>query len=1032
MHFAKRRGEFALRLAMHAAVPQGIQPELLHLLKRNFVPEAGDDPTLEADILFSPLCEELGRGFFSFDPQVRSLLLENLASNYAAEPESRIAKVADFLLAYVDHHDRSTSGAQDRLWRDYLEMQRWVAFAFVDPAGAAQQLAAALENADASDDFVARIQLGGLASALAAPLARFPSLLNYAAGLQALELGDRARADELFESLKEQEIKIGNVTLRPASRVLNDWQTRHPEFVAPPQPEPEAVDMLVSVEELLVRIRSKNVGIRRQAAEKLGGVGAFEEPVAALIDALGDRSVAVRLASVDALARIGTETAWIGLTTALTNVSAVVGSRAYSLLKDRPLALIVGDFSGKGEILYTFRDAILRASHLPVYLGYFELSDRRFLEISKSVRFVIADVTGSRGLIVQLQRRELERALRLRIPVQPIAQFETRFPSVLSDLQPRPLLRTLLTYNNVQQLTDILDKTIPEIVSGAPTKEPKPRTFAHDVFISYARADRDQVVALSEHLKHRLSRLTGKPPNIYIGSLFITTDEAFPRVSEAIDKSAVFLVYLSGSFLASEWCRSELERIRSTVALQPGGESRIIKVLRHPVSLEEQPIELRPRSSFEFYEVDESSGQVLPLRPASEAPDYGTYGEKMNELAWEVMRALEVAGVRHVESTQSAVAPEQTLAPVKVLLLYTHRDAKFRDELTKHLIPLEHQRLIRFHEERIIMPGTEWAAEISKDRASAQLILLLMSPDFIVSDVVWGDELKHVLRRAKAGEILLIPIIVRAADWHNSPYGILRPLPSNEVPVNAWSNRDEAYVDIARGIQTTVEAFNLIRKERTRPEPDTARREQKTPAIDRWPVRTGTDRDAIKVIPRPVTTTVEELIAQPRPSDMPLSGKAPARYQSGRAEPVETTTCLLDVDVIGFRRSVNRTYRLILQGSSGATMIAKVPDPKRMNRSSVWFNSVSEVRKALEERLQFTNAYTYVDPPLPAQMIGIGHFGRPHGQTGAAANGVEIHPIISFKWLPPAFPEESQTTVKRRRRGKRRGTGKQSESVSEE
>src|SRR6185295_7359322 len=153
--------------------------------------------------------------------------------------ESRISKVADFLLAYVDHYDRSSVGSQDQLWRDYLEMQRWVAFAFVDPPGAAQHLAAALQTADANEDSAVRIQLGGLASALAAPLVGFSTLLNYAAGLQALELGDRQKADEFFGSLADEEIKVGNTTLRPASKILSEWQARHPEYVAPPTPSAE-------------------------------------------------------------------------------------------------------------------------------------------------------------------------------------------------------------------------------------------------------------------------------------------------------------------------------------------------------------------------------------------------------------------------------------------------------------------------------------------------------------------------------------------------------------------------------------------------------------------------------------------------------------------------------------------------------------------------------------------------------------------------------------------------------------------------
>ena len=71
MRFAKKSGEAALRLALHASVPQGFNPDLLHLLKRNFVPEAGDDPTIEVDVLFSPICEDLGRGYFRFDPHVK-------------------------------------------------------------------------------------------------------------------------------------------------------------------------------------------------------------------------------------------------------------------------------------------------------------------------------------------------------------------------------------------------------------------------------------------------------------------------------------------------------------------------------------------------------------------------------------------------------------------------------------------------------------------------------------------------------------------------------------------------------------------------------------------------------------------------------------------------------------------------------------------------------------------------------------------------------------------------------------------------
>jgi hypothetical protein len=370
MRFASLRGESALRLAMHAAVPQGVEPELLHLLKRNFVPEAGDDPIVEADVLFSPLCEELGRGYFKFDPQVRALLLENLAFNYADEPEPRIEKVADFLLAYVDHYDRLASGNQDTLWRDYLEMQRWVAFAFAEPAAAAQQVAAALEVASTTRDFVARIQLGGLASSLAAPLSSFPRLLNYAAGLQALELGDRARAGEFFDTLQDDELKIGNTTLRSTKQILNEWQERHPEYAATTAREvQEQHDN--EIDELLDQLASFDIDIRTRAAQVAGQLQAPTDAVIRrLLEGLNDESPSFRKECVLALKNVGSQEAQAGIASAVADPESQVGRVAASAVRElgRSAVLIMG-VSEDEIVLKSIREALLRHNYLPVFFG---------------------------------------------------------------------------------------------------------------------------------------------------------------------------------------------------------------------------------------------------------------------------------------------------------------------------------------------------------------------------------------------------------------------------------------------------------------------------------------------------------------------------------------------------------------------------------------------------------------------------------------------------------------------------------------
>lgn len=217
MRFAAERGEPALRLAFHAAVPQSFRPDLLHLLRLNFVPEASHEA--ESDVLLAPFCEDAGGAYYQFDPEARRLLLDNLDPTYFEEQGHRVRRVADFLATYIENRSRSLSEEQDRLSRDFLSIQGWVALAFRDPEIAAVQLAAALDQGT-REDFAARVQFSGLASALSVPLVQYPKLLTYAAGLEALEQGRTDDAVDLLERLPDEEIQIGGVKLRSPRRFL--------------------------------------------------------------------------------------------------------------------------------------------------------------------------------------------------------------------------------------------------------------------------------------------------------------------------------------------------------------------------------------------------------------------------------------------------------------------------------------------------------------------------------------------------------------------------------------------------------------------------------------------------------------------------------------------------------------------------------------------------------------------------------------------------------------------------------------------
>lgn len=220
MAFAARRGEAALRLAMHAALPQVLRPELLHLIRLNFLPESTSDLAIEADVLFAPFCEDIGNGYYCFAANARLQLLQGLDPAHHDESMPRSVQVARFMLDYLDHEERDIRIGSDRLRSDWVEVERWSALAFAEPTLAAGQLAAALARATANDDVAARVRVGGLASALATPLARFGELLTYTEGVEALQMGRAEDASRLFQVMPDREIEIGGVRLKSPRRVF--------------------------------------------------------------------------------------------------------------------------------------------------------------------------------------------------------------------------------------------------------------------------------------------------------------------------------------------------------------------------------------------------------------------------------------------------------------------------------------------------------------------------------------------------------------------------------------------------------------------------------------------------------------------------------------------------------------------------------------------------------------------------------------------------------------------------------------------
>jgi TIR domain len=186
----------------------------------------------------------------------------------------------------------------------------------------------------------------------------------------------------------------------------------------------------------------------------------------------------------------------------------------------------------------------------------------------------------------------------------------------------------------------------------------------------------------------------------------------------------------------------------------------------------------------------------------------GRYVMKKRRVGWpdEVSQAAMAQDASLLPTTQKkSISSAITETPLSIFYCYAHQDEVLRAELEKHLSPLYRSgQIINWYDGEIV-PGTPWNEEITKRLNAAQIILLLISPDFVASDDC-SKEMTRAIERHQMGEAHVVPIILRRVHWDGMPFADLQVLPSGGKPISSWPTRDDAFYDVVQGIRSVVSA----------------------------------------------------------------------------------------------------------------------------------------------------------------------------------------------------------------------------------
>lgn len=184
--------------------------------------------------------------------------------------------------------------------------------------------------------------------------------------------------------------------------------------------------------------------------------------------------------------------------------------------------------------------------------------------------------------------------------------------------------------------------------------------------------------------------------------------------------------------------------------------------------------------------------------------DHSTYSLELNKINHSLLELAERTNFEPQPASPTNNEQRTTTTKKSVFISYAHEDKDLQKRLRSHLATLRRSDKISDWSDQELLPGEVWEDKIVGKLRSANIILLLVSNDFINSDFIWDNELPIALERHGRGEAIVVPVILRPCQWQELSIGRLQALPAGAKPVTDWPNEDQALFSIAEGIKKLI------------------------------------------------------------------------------------------------------------------------------------------------------------------------------------------------------------------------------------
>ena len=159
--------------------------------------------------------------------------------------------------------------------------------------------------------------------------------------------------------------------------------------------------------------------------------------------------------------------------------------------------------------------------------------------------------------------------------------------------------------------------------------------------------------------------------------------------------------------------------------------------------------------------------------------------------------------LRQAESAEASKPGDRAL---RLFICYAHANERTVRQFIPSLEVLARHGYIEPWRDTDLVPGEDWDDAIKERLLEAQVILFMVSRDFLASKYITEQERPLAMSLMSQNKAVVVPILLSPCSWSEEDFAKLEKLPRRDDPITAFSPRDKAWLLIERGLKKVVEA----------------------------------------------------------------------------------------------------------------------------------------------------------------------------------------------------------------------------------